>query len=197
MRNFNRQNNIMTLCIVVAISLTGCGGGYEEHVDEDFDVSSSGGIVKVDGVIDLNFPSGSLPNGTRAKIAEIEDTDSKIAQIFDANAVMFGASHPHKKFIRVIVSNQPAANVGVAYAIPRDFIEEMGDSRRPRLFAQLYQEGADGEILDYFKPLVCRFDGSKLFAELPPYFFTAERSKEANAFEAILLLASSPRKEKR
>lgn len=184
--------------ILVSLTISACGGGSGGNSasnEPEFNIGSGGGSIEKEDVIGIEFPQGGFTEEAKLTITKLEDNDEFYKDIYEATAIMFDSGISYGTLIKVTSSAMPEKDAIVRYTVPEEFITLLGDSSRPRLFAQSYDIGADDEVLDYFSPLSFSLEGNILTTTLAPYYFTRLRNEDPTqgGYEAILLLASSPK----
>lgn len=135
---------------------------------------------------EVDVPPGALPDGAEVTIET--DDDPATITLYEDTAFLFDAGPSLDEYIRIVVPQQPNADVTIRYPVPQEFLEQLGDDYRPMLYAQIEQGGADDEQLVTFEPLEYQLESQTVKAMLPAYVF----SEHENLFEAVVILGSIP-----
>ncbi len=176
--------------LVFVIGCSGNGGGEEAGSQVEFNIGSDGGAIELKSVAIIVIPDNAFSSGS---ILSIEDkSDQEFLDIYKISADLFAAGDSSGQYLKVSSTALPEKDFLIRYTVPTEFINLLSNDFVPRLFVQIFQFGADDEILDYFEPLDFELTNGVLSATLPKSSFTDFRSENAGEFEAIILIGSSP-----
>jgi hypothetical protein len=179
--------------------IVSCGGGGEENnenkgnseqigTDISTSISTSGGILELPGLATLEFPAGAFEKNVNVSVQETA-VDDRIDQLIKTLPSTPFSGQPYGRIITILLPDQPLKDIVIKYAVPENFLEQLGAQSKPILVAN-YIQGGDEESLDDFNDMKATLADNVLTAKLPPWVFTNEYPDTNGMFRATVLLGA-------
>lgn len=152
-------------------------------------INPIGGAITLPDLASVVFPNGALYNATQVRLEGTQLADT--ADDWETSAAIYGATNRTLNEIRITLSEPTLTPIAVTLKVPPGY--SIAPQTTLQAFAQLYTSSGQ-DVLDRFEILdsVYSEQDATVRLSLPVEAF-AERRDGQPGFEAILLLATTPR----
>ena len=163
--------------------------GFDHRLSSQAVIGRQGGTVATGTVATVVVPAGALGSPSAVQVVASSSNETNTDFQFSAHFYRISARQPQE--IRILTAGAPLRNISLLANIPQDFLAQVPAGGGVGALAQVYEIGADDEVLDEFRPLASHLtsDRSGLDITVPPWVFT-NRREASHLYEALIVVAA-------